>query len=93
MVRQTPRRKWTKAEEALLKAFMEQNVPAPLVAERLGRTEASIRQRATRLKLSWKQITVVKPVSNAPAPVGVVKTPPGFIGKWIGSLIGVEWRA
>jgi hypothetical protein len=48
------REAWTRADESALKQLAKGNTPTPLMAYRLGRSEAAIRAKAQELDVSLK---------------------------------------
>ncbi|MBC8274084.1 MAG: hypothetical protein H8E40_03855 [Chloroflexi bacterium] len=56
MSKSTPNtgKRWNKSDIAKLKQFVRENTPTPVIGLKLGRTEAAIRAKASRLNISLK---------------------------------------
>lgn len=48
------KRRWTRDEEKALKQLARQNTPTRVIGEKLGRTEYSVRSKASELSISLR---------------------------------------
>lgn len=48
------KRRWTRDEEKMLKVLARQNTPTRLIGQKLGRTEYSVRSKASELAISLR---------------------------------------